>query len=64
MAKSKLEDLSVEEITAVTFASMLFGGSCWEQLPKAFNSLEPSKLEDVLCSLRPLLVAKFNANLA
>ena len=63
LAQKKVDDLSVEEITAIAFASVLFGGSVWASLPKMFHRVEPSKLEDVLCSLCPLLVPRFNDNL-
>jgi hypothetical protein len=57
-------DLSVEEITSIAFASVLFGGSVWASLPKMFNSIDPSKLEDVLLSFHSLLSIKFNDSIA
>jgi hypothetical protein len=59
-----VKTLSVEEITAIAFASVLFGSSCWASLPKMFGALEPITLDDVLCSLRLLLASKFNDSLA
>ena len=64
MAHTKVEDLSVEEITALAYASVLFGGSVWASLPRAFQRLDSTKLDDVLRSLHSLLVTKFNDNLA
>ena len=64
LAHSKVEDLSSEKITAIAFASVLFGGSCWTSLPRAFNRLDSARLEDVLLSLRSLLATKFGERLA
>ena len=62
-AQTSVEDLSVEEIAAIAFASVLFGGSAWTSLPKMFSNIEPSKLDLVFHFLCPLLVARFNLNL-
>jgi hypothetical protein len=64
LAHTKVDVLSVEVVTAIAFASVLFGGSVWASIPTMFSNLESSKLESVLDSLRPLMVAKFNENLA
>jgi hypothetical protein len=59
-----VKTLEAGESSAIAFASLLFGGSCWASLPKAFNALDPAKLDEVLLILSPLLAAKFNECLA
>lgn len=59
LAHTKVEELSAEEITAITFASVLFGGLGWASLPRMFCRLDAFKLEDVLSRLRPMLATKF-----
>lgn len=56
-----MDELTVEEFSAVVFASVLVGGSCWASLPKTFLTLEPSKLEEVLQNVSPFLATKFNS---
>lgn len=60
LAQSMVKTLSTEEISAIAFASVLFGGSCWSSLPRLFNSLDPAKLDEVLMLLSPHFAAMFN----
>jgi hypothetical protein len=53
-------ELSIGEIASIAYASILFGGSVWISLPKMFNTIDPSKLEQVLSLLSPLIAIKFN----
>lgn len=64
MAQEDAEELKADTIASLAFASILFGGSVWASLPKMFDSLDPSKLEDVLLLLRSLFSVRFNSNLA
>jgi len=59
-----VKTLSEEKISAIVFASVLFGGSCWASLPKLFSSLDPAKLDEVLILLSPHFAAKLNECLA
>jgi hypothetical protein len=58
-AQLRVDYLKVEEISAIAVASIVFGGSCWSLLWKAFHLLEPEKLDEVLCRLTPYLIARF-----
>lgn len=64
LAHSMVKTLSVEKISALAFASILFGGSCWASLPKMFNNLEPAKLDETFLLLSPRFATKFNEHLA
>lgn len=64
MAQTIAGELTVKEIASIAFASVLFGGSVWASLPNMFNSLDPSKLEDVLSLWGPLISARFNKHLS
>jgi hypothetical protein len=59
-AQKEAEYISVEKIVALAYASILFGGPVWISLPKMFNSIDPSKLEEVLSLLCPMIAIKFN----
>jgi hypothetical protein len=45
LAQIKAKNLSVEEISSLAFASVLFGGSCWASLPRMFNLLDAQVLD-------------------
>lgn len=64
LALESIGNLSIEEISSIAFACVLFGGSAWTSLPKLFASLDALKIEAVLVSFESLLTAKFSNNLA
>ena len=38
-AQDVSDTMSIEEVTAIAFASVIFGGAVWSSLPKMFDSL-------------------------
>ena len=64
LAHTKVDELSVEQVTAIAFASVLFGGSAWASLPRMFYRLDEFKRDEVLSRIKPLLATKFTTPLA